>query len=323
MANTIACPSTIFSDIMDSMNKLALFAGQGAQFVGMGQDLLNDADVVSYFETANGVLGYDLSKICFEGPIETLTSSDHCQPAIFVISAACFTVFKKRLPNVTFSAFAGLSLGEWSALWAAGVLDFENTVKILEARGRFMQEACNAAPSGMVSIMALPTESVEEIASSIGLHVSNINSQGQIILSGDKDKLPLAIVAAKNAGGKALPLNVAGAFHSPFMKPAREKLATILDSIPFDTPKTPVFSNATGSLHSNDPSAIKHAMLDQITGTVRWLDCITASNSHHFVEFGPGKVLSGLAKRIDRSNEAVNVQDLASLESAISAPFLQ
>ncbi len=300
------------------MNKLALFAGQGAQFVGMGKDFLDNQLASSYFETANKVLGYDLAKLCFEGPIEDLTSSDHCQPAIFTVSAVCFEVFKQRCPSFTFDATAGLSLGEWSALWAAGVIDFENALRILEARGRFMQEACDANPSGMVSIMGLPADTVTAIAKDNGLYVSNINAPTQINVSGDKEKINAAAEAAKAAGGKAIVLNVAGAFHSPYMMPAREKLASIIADIPFSSPVIPVFSNVTGKLHSSDPEAIKASMLEQITDTVHWSEIITDGGAKKFIEFGPGKVLSGLIKRIDRTLAATNVQDAASLEAAVA-----
>ena len=300
---------------MGRMDKLALFAGQGAQYVGMGQDLLDDPDAAAYFETASQVLGYDLAKVCFEGPIEELTRSDRCQPAIFVVSAACFAAFRRKHPACRFDAFAGLSLGEWTALFAGGVLDFANTVRVLEARGRFMQEACEANPGGMVSIVSLPLEAVEKIAADCGLHVSNVNSQAQINLAGAKDRVEQAAAAAKAAGGKAIVLNVAGAFHSPFMESARSRLADVIADIPFAAPATPVFSNATGRLHAPDGAAIRQAMLDQVTGTVRWLDCILASGAHAFIEFGPGKVLSGLARRIDRANAAASVQDRASLDA--------
>ena len=303
------------------MDKIALFAGQGAQYVGMGQDLLDDPDAASYFEIAGKVLGYDLAKVCFEGPIEELTRSDRCQPAIFVVSAACLSAFRRKNPGCSFDAYAGLSLGEWTALWAAGVLDFENTVRVLEARGRFMQEACEANPGGMVSVMSLPMEVVEKIAADCGLHISNVNSQSQINLAGAKDRVERAVGEAKAAGGKAIILNVAGAFHSPFMEPARKRLAEVIADIPFAAPKTPVFSNATGRLHEPDGGAIRQAMLDQVTGTVRWLDCILASGAHTFIEFGPGKVLSGLARRIDRANAVANVQDRASLD-AVPAELL-
>jgi [acyl-carrier-protein] S-malonyltransferase len=281
----------------------------------MGQDFAQEPEAAAYFDAASGVLGYDLRKVCFEGPIEELTRSDRCQPAIFVVSACCYAAFGNRYAQVGFDAYAGLSLGEWSALFAAGVLDFESTVKVLEARGRFMQEACDANPGGMVSVMSLPLETVGKIAAECGLHISNINSQSQINLAGEKDRVEKAAAMAKEAGGKAIVLNVAGAFHSPFMQPAREKLAKVIADMKFARPKRPVFSNATGALHANDGEAIKAAMLDQVTGTVRWLDCILASEAHVFVEFGPGKVLSGLAKRIDRQNLVASVQDKASLEA--------
>lgn len=298
------------------MNRIALFAGQGAQFVGMGMDLVESSPTAAgLFNQASSILGYDLAKLCFEGPLESLTSSDHCQPATFTVSAACHEVFRERHPEVEFDGFAGLSLGEWTALWAAGVVSFEDAVRVLAARGQFMQEACDERPSGMASILSLPLEKVAEIAAECGVFVSNVNSQAQINVAGDTGKVAKAADKAIAAGGKAIVLNVAGAFHSPFMQSAREKLAPVLDSIEFRAPSKPVFSNATGALHSSDPAAIKAAMLDQVTGTVRWLDCMLASGAHDFIEFGPGKVLSGLAKRIDRQNRAVSIQNVAAIEA--------
>ncbi len=301
---------------MKAMERLALFAGQGAQFVGMGRELAEASpDAAAKFEKASAILGYDIGKICFEGPIEDLTSSDHCQPAIFTVSAACYDVFRERHPEVEFDGFAGLSLGEWTALWAGGVVSFEDAVRILAARGKFMQEACDERPSGMASILSLAPEKVAEIAAECGVTVSNVNSQAQINVAGDKDKVEQAAKAAFAAGGKAIVLNVAGAFHSPFMQPARERLAPVLEGVEFRAPSRPVYSNATGRPHSADPAAIRAAMLDQITGTVRWLDCILDSGAHEFVEFGPGKVLSGLAKRIDRQNRAVSIQNLEAIDA--------
>lgn len=298
------------------MNRAALFAGQGAQFVGMGKDLVEASpEAAEMFATASGILGYDLSKVCFDGPIEALTASDRCQPAIFTVSAACYTLFRERHPEVEFDCFAGLSLGEWTALWAAGVVSFEEGVRVLAARGRFMQEACEERPSGMASILSLPVDKVAEIAAECGVTVSNVNSQAQINVAGEKDGVDKAVAAAFAAGGKAIVLNVAGAFHSPFMRSARDKLAPVLDGIEFRKPAKPVFSNATGKAHPDDPETIKANMLEQITGTVRWLDCILASGAHDFVEFGPGKVLSGLARRIDRANKVASIQDAASIEA--------
>lgn len=298
------------------MGRLALFAGQGAQFVGMGRDLAESSGkAAEMFSSASGILGFDLGKTCFEGPIEALTASDRCQPAIFTVSAACYTIFRDRHPDVAFDGFAGLSLGEWTALWAAGVITFEDGVRILAARGKYMQEACEANPSGMASILSLAPDAVERIAADCGVFISNINSQSQINVSGEKEKVARAVDAAIAAGGKAITLNVAGAFHSPLMASARDRLAPVLESIKFSAPSAPVFSNATGRAHSSDPSAIKAAMLDQITGTVKWLDCILESGAREFIEFGPGKVLSGLARRIDRGFKAASIQDLAAIDA--------
>ncbi len=302
--------------MMTQTQKMAVFAGQGAQFVGMGKDLAGDSEIATCFERANAVLGFDLKQICFEGPAESLTRSDYCQPAIFVTSVACWLAFRKRYPDCAFAAAAGLSLGEWTALHIAGVLDFETTVRILEARGRFMQEACATHPGGMVSVMGLPLEQVKTICEAAGTTVANLNSEAQIVLAGPRDAVAAAEKAALEAGGKAIVLNVAGAFHSPLMASARERLAATLADIPFDSPSLPVFSNVTGRPHTSDGNAIKTAMLHQVTDPVHWLDCIRGSNLHTFIEFGPGKVLSGLIKRIDRQNTVANVQDLGTLDAA-------
>ena len=296
--------------------KMAVFAGQGAQFVGMGKDLAADPAIAACYDRANAVLGFDLKQICFEGPAESLTRSDYCQPAIFVTSVASWTAFGKRYPGCTFASVGGLSLGEWTALHVAGVLDFETTVRVLEARGRFMQEACNEQPGGMVSVMGLGLDQVQAICGQTGATLANHNSDSQIVLSGTKEAVAAAEHAALAAGGKAIVLNVAGAFHSPLMAPARERLATLLRDIPFAAPRLPVYSNVTGQPHAADGDAIREAMLRQVTDSVRWLSCVRASQAQTFVEFGPGKVLSGLIKRIDRANIVANIQDLATLESA-------
>lgn len=301
------------------MKTLGLFAGQGAQFAGMGCDLVSDPDIASLFGRASGVLGYDIASLCFNGPIEKLTESNHCQPAIFTVSAAAYAAFSKRCPVFRFDGFAGLSLGEWTALWASGVLEFEDAVRILEARGRFMQEACSRVKSGMLSVMSLSVEAVGEIAEKCGLSVSNINSQNQINIAGEAEKLSEAQSLVKAAGGKSVLLNVAGAFHSPYMQSARESLAPVLASAKFSKPAATVFSNATGLPHPDDPEKIKALMLEQLTGTVNWLGCIINSGAKNFVEFGPGKVLSGLAKRIDRESVSASICDNASIEAFSAA----
>ena len=296
--------------------KMAVFAGQGAQFVGMGKDLAADPEIAALFDRANDVLDFDLRQVCFEGPIESLTRSNYCQPAVFVTSVACWTAFRKRYPDCAFTSAAGLSLGEWTALHIAGVLPFEATVKVLEARGRFMQEACDANPGGMVSVMGLSLEQVQEVCKTSGTTIANLNSESQIVLAGTKDAVARAGQAALEAGGKAIVLNVAGAFHSPLMAPARIRLTELLADVEFATPAMPVYSNVTGLLHSRDGALVKEAMLRQVTEPVLWLSCVRESHAQRFIEFGPGKVLSGLLRRIDRQYEVANVQDAASLEAA-------
>jgi len=300
-----------------------VFAGQGAQVPGMGRDFAEaDAEAKALFEEANKILGFDLAKICFEGPAEELTKSNVCQPAIFVTSYAAFRALQKRRPT-EFACAAGLSLGEWGALCAAGVLDFGATLKILEARGRFMQEACEAVPSGMVAIVGASPDQLAQVCEKSGCTVANINSAAQQVLSGSKDAVAAAVAAAKELGVKrAIPLATAGAFHSPFMAPAREQLAPVIDGVAFSAPKFPVLSNVTGKPHSSDPSAIKAAMLEQVTGTTNWaadVECAKSLGCTTFVEFGPGKVLSGLIKKIDASLATLNVGDLASLDATVAA----
>ncbi len=305
------------------MSDCCVFAGQGAQVPGMGKDFAEaDAAAMELFDKANAVLGFDLKKICFEGPAEELTKSNICQPAIFVTSYAAFQALQKRRAT-PFAAAAGLSLGEWGALCAAGVLDFDSTLKVLEARGRFMQEACEATPSGMIAIVGASPAQLDELCAKTGCTPANINSAAQVVLSGDKDQIAAAATTAKELGIKrAMPLATAGAFHSKFMMPAREKLAPVLDGITFNAPKIPVISNVTGQVHSSDPAVIKDVMLRQVTETTRWADDIEAAKAlgcTRFIEFGPGKVLSGLIKKIDSALTTLNVGDAASLDATVAA----
>ena len=305
------------------MNDCCIFAGQGAQTPGMGKDFAEaDAEAMALFDKANSVLGFDLKKTCFEGPAEELMKSNICQPAIFVTSYAAYMALQKRR-GVQFAAAAGLSLGEWSALCAAGVLDFDSTLKVLEARGRFMQEACEAVPSGMIAIVGATPEQLAALCEKTGCTVANVNSAAQQVLSGSKDQVAAAATAAKELGIKrAIPLATAGAFHSKFMQPAREKLAPVLDEVTFSAPKFPVLSNVTGKPHSSDPGEIKALMLEQVTGATNWAADVEAAKAlgcGRFVEFGPGKVLSGLVKKIDASLVTLNVGDAASLEATIAA----
>ena len=304
------------------MNDCCIFAGQGAQIPGMGRDFAEaDAEVMGFFDKANAVLGFDLKKTCFEGPAEELTKSNICQPAIFVVSYAAYTLLQKRRPT-EFAAAAGLSLGEWGALCVAGVLDFDSTLKVLEARGRFMQEACEATPSGMIAIVGASPAQLEELCAKTGCTVANVNSAAQQVLSGSKDEVAAAATVARELGIKrAIPLATAGAFHSKYMAPAREKLAPVLDTVTFSAPRMPVLSNVTGKPHPADPAAIKACMLEQVTGATNWAADVAAAQAigcGRFVEFGQGKVLSGLVKKIDASLATLNVADMVSLEATVA-----
>ena len=305
------------------MSDCCVFAGQGAQVPGMGRDFAEaDAELMALFDKANAVLGFDLKKVCFEGPAEELTKSNICQPAIFVTSYAAYLALQKRR-TTPFACAAGLSLGEWGALCAAGVLDFDATLKVLEARGRYMQEACAATPSGMIAIVGATPDQLRTLCERTGCTVANINSAAQQVLSGSKDAVAQAASVAKELGIKrAIPLATAGAFHSPFMQPARERLAPVLDTVTFRAPAFPVLSNVTGKPHSADPGAIKALMLEQVTGTTNWAADVAAAQAlgcTRFVEFGPGKVLSGLIKKIDAALVTANVADLASLDATVAA----
>jgi [acyl-carrier-protein] S-malonyltransferase len=303
--------------------RAVVFAGQGAQFVGMGKDLAAAyPECKDLFDRASAVLGYDLAALCAEGPIEEITKSDKCQPAIFVTSAACFTALKKQYPELQVSGFAGLSLGEWTALWAAGVLSFEDTVKVLQARGKAMQEACTERPGGMVSVMGLALSALEKVCAEAGVQMANINSTEQIVLSGDKDKIAVAEKLAQAAGAKkTVVLPVAGAFHSSLMAPAAVKLEQILAGMTFQKPAVPVVSNVTAKPHG-EPADIKVQMVKQVTSSVQWVSTIEGfklAGVTEYIECGPGKVLAGLIKRIDKDASSMSIQDVPTLDKAVAA----
>ena len=290
------------------MAKAYVFPGQGAQFVGMGKDLYeSNAKAKELFDIANEILGYRITDIMFEGPDENLKQTKVTQPAIFlhsVITALCMDDFK---PDMV----AGHSLGEFSALTAAGALSFEDGLRLVYARAMAMQKACEAAPSTMAAIIGLPDETIEKVCAEISKEgyvvvPANYNSPGQVVISGNVEAIQEACAKLKEAGAKrALPLAVGGAFHSPLMEMARVELAAAIEKAPVSNPVCPVYQNVDAKPHT-EAADIKANLLKQLTSPVRWTQSvknIIADGMTEFVECGPGQVLTGLIGRIQKSME--------------------
>ena len=294
-----------------------LFAGQGAQFVGMGKDFAEAHPTAkSLFAQADEALGYGLSEICFSGPEEALVRTEHAQPAIYLVGWIALQLILERSPSFAFQATAGLSLGEFTALAAADALGFEDGLRVVRRRGELMQDACEASSGGMAAIVGLDEENVRAVCEQTGVYLANLNCPGQIVVSGDADKMDAACEAAKAAGAKrAIPLPVAGAYHSPLMQPAQAGLAQALTKVGLQSPRVTVFSNVTGQAHVGTDT-IAATMVDQVTSSVRWEACIRAMIADgvtRFIELGPGTALTGFMRRIDRGLEVLSVGDKDSL----------
>ena len=287
------------------MAKGILFSGQGAQTVGMGRSLYENSKTArAYYEEANEVLGWDLKSICFDGPDETLTETKVCQPALYVQGYALFSILKERGKLNELKAACGLSLGELTALAAAGVYDFATGLRLVAERGRLMQLACDATKGGMAAVIGGTPEDVQIFCNEFDIEIANLNCPGQIVISGDNAKVIEAVAASKGRFKLCKPLNVAGAYHSCLMNSARDAFAEFIKDFDFKAPEIVCYTNVTGGQIS-DPEAIKEALVSQIVSSVRFEDNLrnmAADNGiNEFYECGPGKVLAGFAKRIDRS----------------------
>jgi [acyl-carrier-protein] S-malonyltransferase len=296
------------------MKTALLFPGQGAQFVGMGSKLCNEEPKArELYEWANHILGFNLSKVIFEGPEEELNKTNICQPAILVTTLVKFVLMKEKGELPDWSCSAGLSLGEYSALVAAEALSFEVAVRLVERRGTFMQEDCDKTRGAMASIIGLPKEKIKEVCSSVKgiVGIANLNSPEQIAISGEYDAVMKACELLKEAGTrKIIPLKVAGAFHSPLMKSAEEKLTVEFQKVDIKTPIKDVIANFSGD-YSKTAEQIKTNLSRQISNPVLWTNSMQKlidDGYTTFCEIGPGKVLTGLIKRINDKITTVNYE---------------
>ncbi len=301
------------------MRKIGLlFSGQGAQTVGMGLDLAKTfVEAADMFERADEVLGRKLSGIAWEGPIEELTKTSNCQPALYVHGRACLSVLREIVGPFTVTAAAGLSLGEWTAHAAAESFTFEDGLRLVEERGRLMEIACEKTSGAMAAMIGGEESAVRALASEVDVDVANLNAPGQIVLSGERSKIEQAVARAKEHGvRRATLLNVAGAYHSRLMQTAGDQLGQSLGKLSLQTPRFPVISNVTGSAVET-PEEIRRTLQAQVTSSVRWTGCMErmlALGCDLFLELGPGGVLAGLLQRTRKGAEVLSVSDVPSLQ---------
>ncbi|MDP2726235.1 MAG: ACP S-malonyltransferase [Dehalococcoidia bacterium] len=296
-----------------------VFPGQGSQAVGMGRDLEESHPAArGTFQEADEALGFSLSRLCFYGPEEELRETQNAQPAIMATSIACLRVAEAEGLLPAGAAFvAGHSLGEYTALVAAGALDFAQGLRLVRERGRLMQQAGEQVPSGMAAILGLEEDALHQVCQEAGVQVANLNCPGQVVISGPQAELSFAMDLAKGRGARqVVALNVSGAFHSCVMRPAEEGLARYLGEVPIRDPAIPVVSNVTARPIPNS-EALRTALMQQLCSPVRWhpsIEWMVSQGVTTFIEFGPGRVLGGLIKRIHRQARVISVSDVDSLE---------
>jgi [acyl-carrier-protein] S-malonyltransferase len=296
-----------------------LFAGQGAQSVGMGRDLAAHHPAAGdLFLRADEILGRSLSGIAWNGPLEELTRTSNCQPALYVHGLACLAALRGATGDLAIEAAAGLSLGEWTAHAAGETFDFATGLKLVETRGRLMDAACDATAGAMAAMIGADESAVRALAADTDVDIANINAPGQIVISGETAKVELAVSLAKEHGiRRATLLNVAGAYHSRLMNSAYEQLGQPLFDATLQMPRFPVMSNVTGGQVETLPE-IRAALQDQVTSTVRWIECMESlleRGCDFFIELGPGEVLAGLLRRTRKDAEVMSVSDPASVQA--------
>lgn len=300
------------------MKAFFVFSGQGAQAVGMGQSLYEYSPAAkAIFDVADAAMEWSVSEVCFNGPAAKLTESRYCQPAIYTMSCAALEAFRAKFLHVQPIGNAGLSLGEYAAMYASGVVSFAAGLKLVAKRAALMDAACQATDGGMASVLGGDTKIIAEVCEACGIDVANFNSPGQIVISGEQAKVNDAVAQLKERGmRKVIPLKVAGAFHSRLMATAGKQLREVLENSPMQAPTVPVYQNFTGTV--SEAAVIIDNLEAQVAGSVQWESCVKnmiAAGGDTMFEFGPGNVLTGLLRRTDKNISFYNVNSAETLDA--------